>query len=231
MVDQKEVSWEELKEKKELLLKAMELKKDKNNRVVVAEPEICGNILADYKEVNKSVYMELIHLIYSNKEIATTTLSYQNEKYSFLHASLFNGLLGLTQEQKDYAVEEAMFHRMSHGGGVYDLRYQILRNFNWSLEEKRKLVYDFYEDEYDFMLHLDAFERKVIRHSANFGKNNISLMELDKIYDYNLTDLENKYQDSVVAVEVFDEINFCRMLHQIRPITLRENNKVYKKHS
>lgn len=103
MVNQKEVSWEELKEKKELLLKAMELKRDNDNRVVVTDSEICGNILTDYKEVNKSVYMELIHLIYSYKEIATTTLSYQNEKYSFLHASLLNGLLGLSQEQKDYA--------------------------------------------------------------------------------------------------------------------------------
>ena len=102
----------------------------------------------------------------------------------------------------DYAVEEAMHHRMSHGGRVYDLRYQILRNFNWSLEEKRKLVYDFYEDEYDFMLHLDAFERKVIRHPANFRENNISLIELDKIYDYDLVDLENKYHDSIAAVEV-----------------------------
>ena len=119
---------------------------------------------------------------------------------------------------------------MSHGGRVYDLRYQILRNFNWSLEEKRKLVYDFYEDEYDFMLHLDAFERKVIRHPAYFRENNISLIELDKIYDYDLVDLENKYHDSIAAVEVFDEINFCRMLHQVRPITLRKNNRVYKKH-
>ena len=231
MLGKGKISWNEIKSDIGLLSRAIELEKDENGNLVVKAPEICAHILTDYESVDKSIYLKLIDLVYKNENVATTLFPSGNEKYSFLHASLANRFLGLTKEQKEYAVAEAKFNRMSHGGREYDIRYQILKNPNWDLEEKRKLVYDFYEDEYDFMLHVDAFERKVVRHPANFQSNGISLLEKDKLYDYSLLDLEKMYQDSVMAVEIFDEINVCRMLHHVRPITLRKNNKTYKKHN
>lgn len=227
-LNSEKINWEKIRENTSLLLDAMELVEDKKNACAVKSPEICSHILMDYKNIDKSVYLQLIDLIYSNEEIAHSHLTYQNERYSFLYASLLNSFLGLTEEQKKYAVHEAMFNRMNHGGRAYDIRYQILKNPNWNFEEKRKLIYDFYEDEYDFMLHVDAFERKVLHHPANFKNSIVSVMQEDRLYDYSLFDLEKMYQDSVIAVEVFDEINFCRMLHQVRPITLRKNKCFYK---
>ena len=32
----------------------------------------------------------------------------------------------------------------AHGVGEYDIRYYILKNPNWSVEEKQKLIYDFW---------------------------------------------------------------------------------------
>lgn len=181
--------------------------------------------------MDKNIYLQLVDLVYQNKNIAETLFLSGNEKYSFLYASLENRFLGLTKEQKEYVVDEAKSNRLSHGGREYDLRYQILKNPNWDEEEKRKLVYDFYEDEYDFMLHVNAFERKVLNHPANFRNHIISLMEIDKLYGYTFFDLAQMYQDNTLAVEVLDEINFCRMLQQVRPITLRKNNRAYKKHN
>lgn len=230
MLAKGKISWNEIKSDISLLSRAIELEEDENGNLVVKAPEICAHILMDYKDVDKTIYLRLIDFVYKNESVAATIFLSENEKYSFLHASLTNRFLVLTKKQKEYAVAEAKFNRMNHGGREYDIRYQILKNPNWDLEEKRKLVYDFYEDEYDFMLHVDAFERKVVRHPANFQGNGISILEKDKLYDYDFFDLVKMYQDSMVAVEVFDEINVCRMLHHIRPITLRKNNKAYKKH-
>lgn len=222
------ISWEEIRENASLLLAAMELEEGREDGFAVKEPEVCAHILKDYDNVDKNVYSRLINLIYSNEKVANSLLYYENEKYSFLYMSLLNRLFGLTEMQKAYAVQEAKYNRMNHGGRVCDIRYQILKNPNWEKDEKKKLIYDFYEDEYDFMLHVDEFERNVLRHPANFQNSIVSLMQQDRLYDYSLPDLEKMYQNSDVAKEVFDEINFCRMLHQVRPITLRKNNSFYK---
>lgn len=239
MLCKEKISWDGIKTDTSLLSVAIELEKNEDGAFVVKAPEICAHILMNYKDVDEKIYAKLVDLVYQNKNVAETLFLFGNEKYSFLHASLGNCSLGLTKEQKEYVVAEARSNRFSHGGREDDLRYQILKNPNWDEEEKRKLVYDFYEDEYDFMLQVDAFERKALRHPAKFQNSNIdpmensniSPMEIDKLYDYQLSDLTEMYQDSVLAEEIYNEINLCRLLHRVRPITLRKNSRAYKKHN
>ena len=56
----------------------------------------------------------------------------------------------------------------AHGSGDFDIRYWILRNPNWSLEEKQKLIMDFWYDdeEYDEVLErweLDYKNPKILK--------------------------------------------------------------------
>ena len=59
--------------------------------------------------VDKSLYQELVNKIYSNTDLARIVLDgYSNGGYSFLLYTLFNDSLELTEEQKAFALEEAM---------------------------------------------------------------------------------------------------------------------------
>ena len=57
----------------------------------------------------EEVYDKLVKSIYNNKDIARIVLDgYSNGGFSFLLMSLWNPTLKLTEEQKQFAVSEAM---------------------------------------------------------------------------------------------------------------------------
>ncbi|MDD2207890.1 MAG: hypothetical protein PHG03_05325 [Bacilli bacterium] len=59
--------------------------------------------------VDMSLYQELVNKIYTNNDLARIVLDgYSNGGYSFLLYTLFNDNLDLTDEQKTFALEEAM---------------------------------------------------------------------------------------------------------------------------
>ena len=61
--------WNEIKENKEVLTSAIEVKKNKWGIDVVTSSMICSMILVS-KDVDEDIYQKLIDLICSNKEIA-----------------------------------------------------------------------------------------------------------------------------------------------------------------
>ena len=107
--DYKEV-WSRIKNNKEVLRGAIQITKDKfGERDIVKGLSIAEFILLDYENVDSNIYQNLINTIYSNTDIARIVLDgASNGGNSFLLMSLFNPNLKLTEEQKAFAVNEAM---------------------------------------------------------------------------------------------------------------------------
>ena len=71
--------------------------------------------------VDKNLYQDLVNKIYSNTDLARIVLDgYSNGGYSFLLYTLFNDTLDLTDEQKVFALKEAM-----HKAGTTKYRKQM----------------------------------------------------------------------------------------------------------
>ena len=268
--------WESIKKSPELLREAVQVKRDKfDENDIVKGLTICDLMLIDYKSVDKVAYDSLINAIYSNTDIARIVMDgYANGGYSYLLMSLWNYDLKLTEEQKAFAVNEAMnkigttrfqqneeafskklddmgisdkdttfinmggsinpigqksgsqymnymFSTLSqtqaHGVGEFDIRYHILRNPNWSMEEKQKLIMDFWYDADEYDEFLEQWEWGIINDLANFKDNPGSLLEKIDLYDYTYEFLLNFYEDKETTDRIWSEIEFCKQMHELRP--------------
>ena len=107
--DYKEI-WTRIRGNKEILKEAIQVIKDKfGDKDVLKSHSITEFILLDYENVDSNIYQDLINTIYSNTDIARIVLNgASNGGDSFLLMSLFNPNLKLTEEQKAFAVDEAM---------------------------------------------------------------------------------------------------------------------------
>ena len=268
--------WGSIKTNKELLEWAIKSTKDKfGEKDLVNGLAICEDILIDYASVDNEIYQTLINSIYSNRQIARIVLDgYSNGGYSYLLMTLWNPNLKLTNEQKAFAVDEAMnkigtvryekvmnqysnqldekcitdeqtmytefggsvnpvgaktgnmymaglFSSLSdtqaHGSGDFDIRYWILRNPNWSLEEKQKLIMDFWSDDEVFDETLEQWEWGVANDSANYKGEALTRFEKFEMYEYSYEQLLRFYGDKETADRVWEEIQFCKQMHQLRP--------------
>lgn len=268
--------WEEIKQDINILKEAIIPCKDKFNQYYTVKGiTICEQILYCYKDINLEVYQELINLIYSNKDIARTVINgASNGGYSYLLISLFNLNLKLTEEQKKFAVSEAMNkvgtsywdkvqerfsiklddmgvsdentvymdfggsvnpigeksgakymnymltslgREQAHGVGEFDIRYHILRNPNWTIEEKQKLIMDFWTCDATYDNCLEQWEWGIVNDEANFRKSFISPMEPLELYNYTYNGLLKFYGDKETADRIWEEIQFCKLMHQLRP--------------
>lgn len=233
-------------------------------------------MLIDYESVNQEIYQKLVNLIYSNTDIARIVLDgASNGGYSYLLMTLWNPNLKLTEEQKQFAVSEAMnqlgttkyeqrqeefskklddmgitddevvmvemdecglqpcgrktaneymnfmFSTLSdtqaHGTSPFDIRYQILRNSNWTLEEKQKLVYDFWTDDETYDEYLEQWEWGIINDEANYKGESLSQLDKAELYEYTYQTLLDFYGDELTTDNIWNEINFCRTMHLLRP--------------
>lgn len=208
--------WKSIKNNKELLEWAINPTKDKfGERDLVNGLAICEDILVDFNSVDNEVYQKLVDLIYSNRQIAGIVLGgYNNGGYSYLLITLWNLNLKLTDNQKAFAVEEAMNKNDSR---VFDMRYWILRNPNWSLEEKQKLIMDFWTDDEVYDETLEQWEWSIVNDHANYKGNPMSLLEKDKLYEYSYNTLLKFYDDKETTDRIWEEIQFCKQMHQLRP--------------
>lgn len=124
--------WSKISSDKEILKEAITITRDKfdENDTVVA-PTICYSILFDYEQVDKEVYEDLVRSIYSNRDIARIVMDgASNGGNSFLLMTLWNQNLKLTEEQKAFAVDEAM-------NKIGTVRYQNNREeYNKALKNK-----------------------------------------------------------------------------------------------
>ena len=113
-----------------------------------------------------------------------------------------------------------MFNRLSdtqaHGTGAFDIRYNILRNPNWTKEEKAKLIYDFWYDDEDYEEFLNRWEWSIINSYITIDEKN-PFLDICSLYDYTYEYLLILYENAKIAKEVFDEISFCKLMHELRP--------------
>ena len=268
--------WQNIKQNKDLLVWATELTKDKfGQRDLVNGLAISEAILIDYANVDKEVYDKLIKNIYDNKDIARIVLDgYSNGGFSFLLMSLWNPTLKLTEEQKQFAVSEAMnkigtvkyqqmkdeyaekldkhgitddktttididgsinpigaqtknlymyhiLNRISdtqaHGRGEFDIRYWILRNPNWTVEEKQKLIMDFWvnNDTYDECL--EQWEWDIVNSALEYDPNIMYEFEKCSMYEISYYNLLVLLNNKDVVDSLWEEIQFCKLMHKLRP--------------
>lgn len=279
--------WNIIKNDRDILNKAIEVKRDKfNENDTFTHLAIVELMLINYEDVPSDIYNKLVNLIYSNTDLARIVLDgAANGGYSFLLYTLFNYDLELTQEMKEFAQSEAMnkigttlwrkkrreysssldeagvsdditvnmnidgmdlpigaksgceyLHYMfstlsdelAHGTGEYDIRYHILRNPNWSVEEKEKLVYEFFESQETYDEFLELWEWGIINDYVNYINDCVPCLDKSDLYYYSFEDLCDIYGNIDTAKYIYDEIQFCKLMHKIRPQEW-ENEFVLKK--
>ena len=105
----------------------------------------------------------------------------------------------------------------AHGSGDFDIRYWILRNPNWSFEEKQKLIMDFWADDEDYDETLEQWECGIVNYHANYKGTPIPLFERDELYECSYGALLKFYGDKETTDRIWEEIQFCKQMHQLRP--------------
>lgn len=224
--------WNKIKNDKKILKWAITPTIDKHTkRNTLNGISICESILIDFENIDKNIYYELINLIYSDVNIARITENGNiNGDYSFLLMSLWNPNINLSKAQKEFALDEAMnkFGTTKpdelkdkrgniHGTGSFDIRYLILRNFNWSDEERRYLVYGFWKEQEEYDKALEDWEWAIANDYANYDDNLVEKFEKNNMYDYSFYDIYRIYNNKKTSERIWNEIQFCRLMHTIRP--------------
>lgn len=268
--------WNNIKSNPEILREAVKVRRDKHDqRDLVKGLAIAEAVLIDYESVDKIAYNDLIKNIYSNTDIARIVINgASNGGYSFLLMSLWNPNLKLNDDQKAFAVNEAMnkigttrwkerkeifsksldamgvsddntafididgsinpigektgteyFNYLvsscsdaqAHGIGVFDIRYCILKNPNWNLAEKQKLIMDFWYDYEEYDEHLEEWEWNIVNDTANYKNEILPLISKDELYEYTYDMLLNIYGNKKKADRIWEEIQFCKQMHELRP--------------
>ena len=113
---------------------------------------------------------------------------------------------------------------LRHGYEPYDIRYRILRNKNWSDEEKDTFIKEFWADAEDYDKILEKLEWGIVNDDVNFEIDDVGTLaiEIDDLYDISKEKLislfasKNKSQEE--AEELFEEIELCRHMHKVRPM-------------
>lgn len=105
----------------------------------------------------------------------------------------------------------------AHGSGDFDIRYWILRNSNWSLDEKQKLIMDFYADDEYYDETLEQWEWGIVNDAANYKGKSLPQFDKFEMYEYTYEGLLKFYGDKETTDRIWNEIQFCKQMHQLRP--------------
>lgn len=120
-----------------------------------------------------------------------------------------------------------MSEMLAHGQGEYDIRYHILRNPNWTNEEKKILIYEFWYNSNTYETYLDRWQWGIINDA--YEKN----IELDICYfeDYTYEDiLELSLNNKEIANNIWEEMSFIKLMTELRiPGYLQEDVPVLKR--
>lgn len=269
--------WNRIRGNSDVLLEAVKVRKNKwKNGDTVNGLAISDFMLVDYKNVNHVAYNELIKSIYTNRDIARIVVDgASNGGYSFLLMSLWNHNWILTDEQKAFAVDEAMnkigttrYKKISseyskkldekgitddvtttieidgcvnpigakskneyfnyifsvlsdtqaHGVGAFDIRYCILRNPNWTLEEKQKLIMEFWEDDETYDEYLEQWEWGVVNDAVDYKEDSLPPFDrYDLFNEWTYEMLLKYFGNKEITDRIWEEIDFCKKMHELRP--------------
>ena len=261
--------WKKIRNNKEIQRAAVKIKRNKWDSGDITEGlTICECMLRDYENVDPEAYNELIENIYNNPDIARLVVGGAiNRDFSFLLLSLANPNLKLSEEQKAFAVEEAMnragtlkykteeqeyikkaskcikidesmlnmvlgkFYSAKnhyHGMGSFDIRYYILSNPNWTVDEKEKLVNNFWVDNDDYEEALNDWEWDVINENSICTQDSFVALDISEFYYYTYDDILYYYEDKEKADKLWQEIEFCRLMKNLR---FKEENELQLEYS
>jgi len=107
----------------------------------------------------------------------------------------------------------------AHGSGEFDIRYHILRNPNWTLEEKQKLIMEFWSNDDEYSECLEQWEWGIVNDDANLERSCISPLEPFFLYDYTYNGLLKFYGNKKQLIEFgmkFNFVNKCVNLDHIK---------------
>lgn len=233
-----EALWQKIKQNPRILKEAIKVKRNKwNSGDLLTGNTIADAILRDYENIDQEIYQELVNTIYSNKDIARIV---RDESISFLLLTLQNPTLKLSEEQKNFALEEAMkksgttqdeerkqrktelnldtCKAQVHGHGAFDIRYFILRNPNWTAEEKQELIYQFWVNDKVYMEYLEEWEWAVVNDDANFvGNPTAPFDRYELMNEWTYEQLLNLHHNKDNTDRIWSDINFCKQMHAFRP--------------
>lgn len=199
-----------------------------NEDKVLLNEEFFAYILLDNTNIKPEVFDSLIKLIYSN--ITVSRLSIYLEEYhsnfSLLTLSLFNKKLKLNKEQKEYAIKEIKSKETaSHVNNGYDSRYALIRNLNWSLEEKVELIPDIYD--------AITIEQKILEIKNNIRKRIVVDRDIKDLEDLTYVDYYALVKDQDDRDYVFDEVQahfvFTKYKESLYSKSIEENRRTHKK--
>lgn len=211
--------WKEIKDNKEVLADAIQVMRNRWNdgdtlkSLAISEAILISVVTKDKAPVE--IYKKLVEEIYSNKDIARIVLGIGGQGNSFLLISLWKEDFPLTEAQKQFAVSETLEkvnNNITHGYGKYDIRYYILKNQNWTEDEKARLVMDFYPSQEEYEEMLDAWEWEIVNQGVGYGP----VIEKIDLYEYSYDQISQIYQNQEVADSIWKEIEFCRQMHKLR---------------
>lgn len=235
------IFWSEIRKNKDLLKEAIKVNINDNGIETLNAITICDFILKDYKNIDKEIYNKLVNIILNNRNISRTKINNRSAaNKTFLLRVINNKNNIIENKEKELCVSEATntvaikrqnkIEKISeiHGMGTFDIRYYILKNPNWSINEKRKLLRKFYSYE-EWERTLKEFELAVIYNNANFKGNPFSLLTIDSLYNYSYDELLNFYNNKEITNYIWNEIEFCKLMHKLRPIEEKQNTKKLKR--
>ena len=232
--------WDKIKGNKKILEVASNVVKNKFDEDTFFANAIVEEMLIDYDIVDKSLYQNLVNKIYSNTRLARTVF----DDYSFLLYTLMNENLMLSEEQKVFAINEAMnkigttkhqkqmddYENLLDNNGINDDETVLLPEIGPVGAKTAAMMGAYFfssmgneqahgRDEYDICYH--------ILKNPNFDDKMRTL-----VYDFYADD---EYYDNVVELWEWDIVHLCVKEYEDEPriyvdeILFISDEEVYKR--
>lgn len=152
------------------------------------------------------------------KELESKNITDETTVYMDIDGSV--NPIGETTANKYFrSLMASMSTNQAHGRGEFDIRYYILRNNNWSIDEKRELIRDFWVSDEEFDDVLEQWKWGIINDRRNYIGYEL-IVSLDDLYDITYEELLRRFGDEKVAKDFYEEIEFCRLAESLRKETV-----------
>lgn len=219
---QKEIEtvWNEIKNNHKILSKACSIYVNKWGNTLFGSPDIVRMIILNAEDFDDELLTDLFNDILSYPEIASIIPGNDLEQGSgtTLLTYLVYKNFELNEQEKEFIVNQLLIKNSKHCYSTYDLAYYILRNDSFTLMEKGKLIYKYFE--------LDQYWDDFINKLSIDLKNEFDLWELySDLIHITYTELDQFITDKEKFEIILKEINFLKYLEEIRHTSFTINPK------